>query len=196
MFSSNDTDKDVKVETLKIIADLSSGNDLRIKQIYQEFFPPVRNLVLNNHGNLEDAEDVYQDCLVIIFRKIRNAELQIHCSFSTYIYSIARNLWLQRLKARQVHYRNEGALSEPEDPWPRDAWILEEKMKIFREHYNKMKPDCRKVIRMMTEKKSMEEIAQKMGYRNTTYVKTKKFNCKELLRRRIMEDPRYKSLFE
>lgn len=196
MFKSNDVDKKVRLETSRIIADLKSGNDLTIKQIYLEHFPPVRNLVLNNHGNMEDAEDVYQDCLVIIYRKIRNDELQIQCAFSTYLFSIARNLWLQRLKAREIHYRNEGALSEPEDPWPRDAWVLEEKLKLFREHFKKMSPDCRKVIRMMTEKKSIEEIALKMGYRNTTYAKTKKFNCKETLKRKILADPRYKALFE
>jgi len=196
MLRGAEQSKESPNDNQRVIEDLMSGDDARIRTLYHEFFPVVKHLVLNNNGSLEDAEDVYQDSLVIIFRKVRKSDLKLQCSFSTYLFSVAKHLWLQKLRARKVQLNNLGALSEPEDPWPRDEWEEEEKMRLYREHFRKLKPDCRKVIRMMLEKKSLDEIAEKMGFKNSNYAKTKKFNCKEILRKKIMNDPRYKSLFE
>ena len=48
-----------------IVEGLRLRSDLIIRYIYQELFPMIKYLVMSNNGNEEDAEDIFQDGLVI-----------------------------------------------------------------------------------------------------------------------------------
>jgi DNA-directed RNA polymerase specialized sigma24 family protein len=42
---------------------------------------------------------------------------------------------------------------------------------------------------------SIKEIADIVGYENEDYVKTRRFKCKELLKKNIKKDPQYRKYF-
>ena len=87
-----------------IIEGLRLRSDYIIKYIYQELFPTIKYLVVKNSGNEEDAEDIFQDSLIVIFKKIRDNQLELSSSFRTYLYSVSRNLWLQKLNKRRNNF--------------------------------------------------------------------------------------------
>ena len=45
------------------IAQLKLGNEFLYRKIYKENFTLVLKLVLSNHGDEEDARDIYQETL-------------------------------------------------------------------------------------------------------------------------------------
>ncbi len=48
-------------------------NDLSIlKKIYKESLPEVIKYVKRNSGNIDDAKDVFQEGIMVIFRKVKN----------------------------------------------------------------------------------------------------------------------------
>ena len=53
-----------------IIEGLRLRKENIIKFVYREFFPMARHLIVHNSGTDQDAEDVFQDALVIVYKRI------------------------------------------------------------------------------------------------------------------------------
>jgi RNA polymerase sigma factor (sigma-70 family) len=151
-------------------------------------------MVSSNNGNEEDAEDLFQDSLLVIYKKIKANELELTCSFRTYLYSVSRNLWLQKLSKKMqmedVFADSEGyfVFDEHEISERNEAEI--EKLRLYQQHFLTLSNDCQKVLILFMKKMSSKAIAQEMGFKNEKYAKTRKYLCKEELKKRIINDPK------
>ena len=177
-----------------IIEGLRLRSDYIIKYIYQELFPMILFLVTKNNGNEEDAEDVFQDGLIVVFKKIKADELELNCSFRTYIYSICRNLWLQKLSKRKQYTRE---FNDVEDYVTTTEYNIKnnnldelEKFRLYQQHFLTLNKDCQKVLLLFIKKMPLKEIAVEMGFKTEKYAKTRKYLCKEELKKRIINDPK------
>ncbi len=177
-----------------IIEGLRLRSDYIIKYIYQELFPMILFLVTKNNGSEEDAEDVFQDSLIIVFKKIKANEFDLSCSFRTYLYSVSRNLWLQKLSKRKQFSRE---FSDVETYITMTDYALSEKnqdelekFRLYQQHFLTLNDDCQKVLMLFMKKVSLKEIAIEMGYKTEKYAKTRKYLCKEELKKRIINDPK------
>lgn len=151
-------------------------------------------LVTKNNGSEEDAEDVFQDSLIIVFKKIKANEFDLSCSFRTYLYSVSRNLWLQKLSKRKQFSRE---FSDVETYITMTDYALSEKnqdelekFRLYQQHFLTLNDDCQKVLMLFMKKVSLKEIAIEMGYKTEKYAKTRKYLCKEELKKRIINDPK------
>ena len=83
----------------EILTGLRKRDNRVLQFIYKNSFNPVKQLVIHNAGSDSDAEDIFQDALIIIFKKIKEeSDFKLTAAFNTYIYSIARLLWLKHLR--------------------------------------------------------------------------------------------------
>jgi RNA polymerase sigma factor (sigma-70 family) len=166
-----------------------------IRFIYKEYYPTIKYLINSNSGYDTDAEDVFQDALVIIYRKITKEDLTLTSSFKTFLYSICRNLWLQRLdkKVFNSDFLTLEDLDDLQEPVYSDPGDVEnEKYKIFQQHFLSLSEDCQKILRLFMNKVPLKEIAELMGFKTEKYAKTRKFMCKERLKNLILNDPHSK----
>ena len=166
-----------------------------IRYVYKEYYPSIKFLIITNSGNETDAEDVFQDAMVIIFRKIIENKMILTSSFKTFLYSICRNLWLQRLDRKLFSYEfmeNEN-LTDMQDSIQFEMRDAEnEKYRLFQKHFLKLSEDCKKILKLFMNKVPLREIAEIMGFKTEKYAKTRKFMCKEKLKNAIFNDPNYK----
>lgn len=181
-----------------LIAGLNRQDTVIIKYIYKQFYQQIKSFVVSNTGAIMDAEDVFQDALVIIYKKITSGNFKLECSFSTFLYSVCKNLWLQRLTRQK--FSNEFKASVNPHQWhdtnESEETVDEfEKYKLFQQHFLKLKEDDQKVLKLFISKVSLKEIARIMGYKSEKYAKTRKYICKEKLKNSIMNDPRYREIY-
>lgn len=182
-----------------ILEGLRLRSDYIINFIYKEFFPIVRFLVTENGGTAEDAEDIFQDGIIIIYGKINTNQLTLTSSFKTYMYSVCRNLWLQKLSKRKAIFDKLTDIEEfidiPKSAL-QDATIAETEMhRLIQIHFLSMPEDCQKVLKLFVKNIPLREIAAIMGYKTEKYAKTRKFLCKKELKKRIADDPRSQKFF-
>ncbi len=177
-----------------IVEGLKLNSDYIIKHVYQEFFPTIRYLIKKNTGNDEDAEDIFQESLIIVLKNVEKEDFYLSCSFLTYLYSISRNLWMQRLKLKKKSATSFDLIEEffniPETSTPETVEAEQMKYRIYREHFNAMEKDCQRILLLSLQNFSSKDIAETMGYGSENYAKTKKYNCKERLKKSILNDPR------
>jgi RNA polymerase sigma factor (sigma-70 family) len=178
-----------------IIDGLKERDSGIIRYVYKEYYPTIKFLITTNSGTETDAEDVFQDALIVLFKKIARKDLILTSSFKTFLYSICRNLWLQRLDRRVFsnEFLEMEDLSELQDNLYLEQPEEEhEKYRLFQQHFLKLSEDCQKVLQLFLGKTSLKEIAEIMGFKTEKYAKTRKFMCKEKLKNSIINDPNFK----
>lgn len=182
-----------------IIEGLRLRSDFIINSVYKEFFPLVKFLVNENGGNVEDAEDVFQDGIIIIYNKISANQLTLTSSFQTYLYSVCRNIWLQKLNKRKVVFEKLTDIEEyidlPSDILHEASNAELELHRIIQKHYLSLNEDCQKVLRLFAKNIPLKEIAGMLGFKTEKYAKLRKYLCKEELKKRVANDPRSQKFF-
>ena len=69
-----------------------------------------------------------------------------------------------------------------------------EKLKLFREKFEELSEDCKKVLRMFLNNIPIKEITQSMGYSSDQHTKNRRFRCKKSLVEKIRKSSKYKEL--
>ena len=170
-----------------------------IRQLYRDFLPLARSIVERNSGNQQDAEDVFQDGLIILYEKILIDPAFLKCSLKTYFYAVCKNIWMQRLDRKWRLLYQDTFVNEPTEEYDPLAFTIPEerleKKRIYQEHFLNLPEDCQTIIKMYLAQIPFKEIALKMKFKTEAYAKTRKYLCKNILRKRVMKDPRYKMFF-
>ena len=148
------------------------------------------NAIRNN-----DRKGLQQDALIVIFKKVQEADFQLTSGFYTLLYGICRNLWGNRLQKKSGN-----EVSIPEDyKYTGEAGLSQlleqqEEEQLFWDAFRQLGQDCQQLLQWFFAKVKMAEIAERMEYSSVGYAKKRKFQCKEQLIQRVKADARYSEL--
>lgn len=183
----------------EIIAGLRKRDNRILQYIYKNSFNPVKQLILHNAGSESDAEDIFQEALIIIFKKLRDqSNFKLEAAFTTYIYSISRLLWLKHLrqiKKIEIDPLNRDMEERIEFEEPSPVQDKDLRLAIYQRTLMKIPEDCQKILQMTAQDLSSSEIAEQLGFRSEGYVRKRRHFCKEYLVNKIKEDPDYQAMF-
>lgn len=163
-----------------------------LRYIYRQYYPVILNLIVNNSGTEADAQDIFQEVLIVVFNKIKaKEEFHLDSSLKTYIYSVARLLWLKSLRRRNTenNFRETNTYIDFDEPEPFQEKDL--RLAMYQRAFMKLPPDCQEILKFTNQGISQKEIAERMGLRSENYIKKRKHYCKEYLINRVKEDPDY-----
>jgi len=173
----------------ELIAGIRNHDNDVLRYIYKKYFEIIRNFIRKNNGNEEDAQDIFQEAIIILYKKIKDDQLVLTCSFGTFMFSICKLLWLKQLEKRRI--RGEDF---PENDMSEFVSIIgsniesNDEYKLYQYHFSRLNKDCQRVLRLFLEKVPLKEIAEIMGYKTEQYAKKRKFECKEKLIENIKND--------
>jgi RNA polymerase sigma factor (sigma-70 family) len=184
----------------EIIAGLRKRDNRVLQYIYKNTFNPVKQLILNNAGSENDAEDIFQEALIIIFKKIKeDQKFELTSAFTTYIYSISRLLWLKHLrniKKIEIDPLNRDHEEKIEFEPPSPVQDKDLRMAIYQRTLLQIPEDCQNILRLTAQDLSSLEIARQLGFRSEGYVRKRRHFCKEYLINKIKEDADYQAMME
>ena len=165
-----------------------------IKNIYSSQFPIILNWIRKNSGNSDDANDVFQEALLIVLRKLKTDCLTLDCSFSTYLFSICKHLWFQEIRTRARFQVNlNGEFNEIADCC-HEKELEEARFRIFLRNLNLLEAKCIQLLLLYCKEKTLSEIKSRMGFRNTQAVADKKKNCRKALIKYLLNCKEYREL--
>src|SRR5450631_2711933 len=61
----------------------------------------IQTLVINNSGTSDDARDIFQEAIIVLYEKAKSGSFELHAQLKTYIYAVSRRLWLKKLVQSQ-----------------------------------------------------------------------------------------------
>ena len=184
------------IQAEEILDGLRNRDTNVLDYIYKNFFHQIKVFVNQNNGSDEDAQDIYQDAVLVIYQKTKKENLTINCSFSTYLYSVCRLLWLKQLeqrKQRKMFVEESVKFVELEDDIA-NLYDSNEKYKLYQDHFKKLSYNCQKILELFLARIQLKEIARILGFKSDQYVKKRKHQCKEKLIASIKSDPRFNEI--
>ena len=145
---------------------------LAIKGLYN-ILPAVKQYIKDNNGTADDAQDIFQDALVVIFRNVHHEKFELKASIKTYLLAIVKNCWLQELRQRKkipVGVVNDDiAVMDASD---------EAGFNIAEAAFNLLGEKCRQLLILFYFKKqSFKEIAASLSFVDEKTAKNKKYRC-------------------
>jgi len=185
----------------QILKGILRHDNLILQYIYKEYYYKVSFFIKKNQGSEDDANDLFQEAIIVIYRKLKENDLIFaKSSFQGYLFSVCRFLWLKQLEKRRIEKEKlNDTLPFQEDLYDESlADIVEknERYSLYQKHFKSLGTDCQKLLQLFFDKVPLKEIARIMGYKGEKYAKTRKFKCKELLTNRIKQDTEYKKILE
>lgn len=169
----------------------TSHNDRQawLTTLYKTTFPLVAKHISRMGGSLDEAQDIFQDALIIYYEKTVHAELSLRYSDKAYLFGIARHLWNKRYKetGQQVSI----------DELDAD---FDEKVGLFNSDdqeistsrlFQLLQTSGQKCMQLLSafyyEKLKMENIAERFGFSGPRSATVQKFKCLEKVKETVKE---------
>lgn len=163
-----------------IAREVRNKNEKLIDYLYNKYLPMAHSFT--KHSGAEIAiEDVYQESFMVLISKLYDENL--NCKISTFLYSVIRNHYLKAIRDKKTNlFQDSHEFIDVED----DLKDYEEEQSRLDNVLNKLAElgkRCQEVIRQFyLHSKTMEEIADDMGYTNADNVKNQKYKCMKQLK--------------
>lgn len=176
----------------RILDLMRRGDEEALVMLYRTNRRPVKAYVMRNNGSADDAEDMLQEALVILWQRVRAGKFEYAAKLDTFVFATVKNMWLRRLARMR---REAPILVDPEghagdDPSALENLIETERSTAVHEALDRLGKPCRELLLLFYwEELSMEEIAGRLGFANADTVKAKKYQCKKALQGMLKDIP-------
>lgn len=154
--------------------------------LWQAYLPIISNFIIQNSGTHQDAEDLFQDALIIYMRRSRNNRLVLHCQPGTFIYSIVKNLWKKRLRRKRyelhyaVNYREHFEVDEPVALYAEHDWSKE----CLKKAFLRLPCPCRRILNYFYfHEMKYEKIIEVLNISTIQVAKNRKMRCLQQLKK-------------
>ena len=185
----------------EIIQRLQSDNDRIVDEtlyyMHGQVYQMVVNFVKRYKGTYADAEDVFQDSLVALYKLARQGKLDECTNVEAYLMGINKNLWFKELKKTKATVDlAEEVYSIPVPEVALYVLLKEEKTAAIDKLLSQIGEACQQLlVHYYYDRIKMKKIAELMGYANEQVAKNKKSNCLRQLKELLAKSPHYKNNF-
>ena len=171
----------------QFIEGLRTGNNEILSALYKKYYNLVLKLIVNNSGSEEAARDIYQETVIVVYENAQRSGFELNCQLQTYIYSIAKRLWLKQLKKNGKTFlfkeEEENEVADITNDLE-EALNKESDIENLGRSLAELGEPCITLIQdFYVHKLSMDEIADKFGYTNADNAKNQKYKCLQRLKK-------------
>jgi RNA polymerase sigma factor (sigma-70 family) len=169
-----------ELQEVGLLKGLAAGDRKVIEGIYKDHFNMIQSLIVNNNGSADDAQDIFQEAMVVLYEKVRTGSFELNCQLKTYLYSVSKRLWLKRLQQNSRLWSQE---IDPEITIQADEEIVthekrDAEFELMSQAIQRLGEPCKSLLEAYYLKKvNMQDIALQFGYTNSDNAKNQKYKC-------------------
>lgn len=166
---------------------LKQEQSLAFKKVYHRYYKMVAVYITKNSGSREDVEDIFQDALFVLVKKVREPDFKLTAKLGTYLYGIVEKIWLNKLRGEKSII----PIDEMEEELEMEEGGILEKERVEAKHqlikmvFKELPEACQTLLKTYYyEKQSLKKIAEQMGY-TSYFIKVKKHRCMNEFKKRV-----------
>lgn len=155
------------------------GTDVSVpvKTLYDMFYNDIVEFVSMKGGSTEDGADIFQEAIVVLIDEIKEGNFRKESKIKTFLYGIARNLWLMELRTRERRKRREENYMMGE-PLVEEFPISRNDNRSLELLFNKVGDVCKKIlVGFYFENKSMKVLLKEFDFKNEQVLRNRKNLC-------------------
>jgi RNA polymerase sigma factor (sigma-70 family) len=162
-----------------LLKGLAQNDKKAIETIYRDNYNMVQSLVVTNNGSADDAKDVFQEAMMVLYEKARSGTFELNCLLKTYVYSVCRRLWLKKLLQQSRFSLNDVSdetVAVEEDLEEHERKNLE--FEMMEKAMGNLGEPCKSLLEAFyLQRRNMQEISSSFGYTNADNAKNQKYKC-------------------
>lgn len=173
-----------------LLEKLKTEDNASFQLLYSFYFPSISSYIKKNMGNNEDSEDVFQEAIIVLLHKVRQPDFVLTSSLKTYIYAIAKNIWLKRLRdvklisVDEVEHENLDTEIFSFELQPEKT--REEKVTSW---LTKITSNCQRILKaLFYYQEPMENVMIKMGWKNKHTAANQQYKCIQQVKKEREKD--------
>lgn len=168
------------IDEKALLEGLAVSDKKAVEVIYKENYNMVQALIINNNGSADDAKDIFQEAMIVLYEKAKSGTFELNCQIKTFVYSVSRRLWLKRLQ-QQNRFSSPGdnmeAVVQVEDELEEHERRNDE-FEMMDKAISHLGEPCKSLIEAYyLQKQNMQDIAARFGYTNADNAKNQKYKC-------------------
>jgi len=175
----------------ELLEGLAAGNRDAVTALYKLYHAILTKWILSRGGLEADAEDVFQEALVVLFEKAKSPEFCLTCKLSTYLFAVSKRIWFRKMEQAGIYHplaaEEDGDLDFAGGTYDSDLEQHMEKEKqyaLLAKALDRLGAPCSALLKAFyEEKRNMQEIAELFRYTNAENAKTQKYKCLTRLRK-------------
>ena len=162
-----------------LLQGLAISDKKSVEAIYRDNYNMIQSLVINNNGSADDAKDIFQEAMIVLYEKVRSGSFELNCQVKTYVYSVCRRLWLKRLQQLNRYL----TLVDDQEAVPVEDEIEEHEKRnaefeMMDKAISSLGEPCKSLLEAYyLQKQNMQVIAANFGYTNADNAKNQKYKC-------------------
>lgn len=163
----------------RLLEKIKSGDAHVLEDIYSRYRSDFLAFAANFSIGAEDAQDIYQDAVIVLYENIVSGRLkQMSSTLKTYLFAIGKYK-IFNMKKGVLASTDIGHLENMVDENQFDGLMLREtQIKKMEEAYQNLGSKCREILRLFYyESLSIDEIRTRLGYQSKDVVKSQKSRC-------------------
>lgn len=167
----------------KYIQSLRAGDYSLLSVIYEKEAAHIRQWVCQNQGSVADAQDVFQETIVVLYQKAADPDFVLTCPIGALLFSIARNKWLtilrQKKREDKVRLLEETRYKETADPQSLLEAVEEEAIQQQKldETFRQLSETCQKLLQLLAKGLATADIVAEMGMTDPNTLYRRKNAC-------------------
>lgn len=183
----------------EIVASIQRGGAARETALRELYLRPglreaVYRHVLDHGGSRDDAQDMYQESLVLLDRNVREGRFEGRSALTTYFVAIAKWRWLTVRRQQGRFTTLNPAQYDDEVESVEQETLRTEHRELLQAALAELGGRCKELLTLYQLEYSMREIADQMAYENADVAKKEAFRCRQRLRELLEKQPQWSNL--
>jgi RNA polymerase sigma factor (sigma-70 family) len=178
-----------------LIDGLVQNDSSIINGIYKKYSGKILKWVQQNNGTHAEAEDVFQEAIIDIYRKAINQGFELSCPFDAFLFVVVRNKWFAYLKSNKnkgvtITDKLESSIVEED---ANKIMQYENQYQLLVDELNELHDGCKDLLKLSWGGLDMATVAEKLNV-TYAYVRKKKSLCMAKLIENIKNNNKYNEL--
>jgi len=174
----------IEYTTQEILKGIIDNNRIIVQFIYDRYYHEIRKFIEKFGGSNDDAMDVFQDAIIVIYELMKRGEAEKIKNFRSYFFSICKFKWFNTIRDGKYTEITNVQLEEllPAFEYTQVSESLSEiiekerRVKVYFNSFMQLTSVCQKMIRFVAYGWTIEDIAAEMNF-SVVYTYRKRQAC-------------------
>ncbi len=174
--------------TQEILKGILENNSVVVQYIYDRYFHSIRKFIEKFGGGKDDALDVFQDGIVVIYEHLIGENVKPINNFRTYFFSICKFKWFNIMRDGKFEEYTTVEMDQilPALEYRKSMEDLssvlekERRVKVYYHSFKELNVKCKELIKHVANGWAVEDIADEMNF-SVAYTYRKRQLCLDKL---------------
>lgn len=172
------------------ITAIKNGDRALLGEIYRSYRDEYLTWSASRFNcSTDELKDSYQYAILVLFKNISEGKLvELSSNLKTYIFSVGKNRLLKILSRQKKHHNFVVDIIDDSHESLEDQLAFEKDLEVIRTSLDEMGDPCKTLIQLsFLNQKTIPEVTDIMGYKNSDTTKNIKYKCMNRLKKMALQ---------